>query len=152
MKENKLTPKQERFIQNIVSGMSQRQAYKEAYNAENMKDETIDNEAYKLFKSPDITTRYNELIGELQDKTIMSAKERMQWLTDVINNEQQEDIYITTDNVSIKVGSKNADLNTKIKALDTLNKMSGEYVTNIKGNIGVTYEETLKKVSDPDEY
>ena len=33
MPSNKLNVKQEKFIQNIVKGMSQREAYKEAYNA-----------------------------------------------------------------------------------------------------------------------
>ncbi len=131
-----LTPKQERFIQNIVAGMSQRQAYKEAYNAENMKDETIDNEAYRLFKSPDITTRYNELMEELQDKAIMTAKERMQWLTEVVKGIQKEESKYFSDGECI-VYEKTADLNTKIKALDTLNKMSGEYTTKIEGDIGI---------------
>ena len=33
------------------------------------------------------------------------------------------------------MGSKNADLSTKIKALDTLNKMSGEYVTKVEADV-----------------
>ena len=37
-----LTPKQEMFVQALIAGKSQREAYKEAYNATNMKDETID--------------------------------------------------------------------------------------------------------------
>ena len=57
-----LTPKQEKFIQNIVSGMSQRQAYKDAYNAENMTDESIDVEACKLFNDTKISLRYQELM------------------------------------------------------------------------------------------
>ena len=71
---DKLTPKQERFIQNIVSGMSQRQAYKEAYNVENMSDEAIDVEACRLFNDSKISLRYKELMGKLEDKAIMTAK------------------------------------------------------------------------------
>lgn len=129
-----LTAKQEKFVQNIVSGMSQRQAYKDAYDAKNMKDETIDNEAYKLFKSHDIATRYNELIEELQDKAIMSAKERMKWLTDVINGEILEDVPIMTDIKEDKVNTIKCPtkIDTKLKALDTLNKMSGEYTEKLK--------------------
>jgi len=144
---NKLTPKQEKFIRNIVSGMSQRQAYKDAYNAENMTDESIDVNACKLFNDAKISQRYKELIEELQDKSIMTAKERMIWLTEVIKDIQKEKIIVEDVETF-----KTADLNTKIKALDTLNKMSGEYVTNIKGNLNLSYEEALKKVSDPDEY
>ena len=37
-----LTPKQEKFVQGIVSGkLSQREAYKQAYNTSRMKDKSI---------------------------------------------------------------------------------------------------------------
>ena len=148
-----LTPKQEKFIQNIVSGMSQRQAYKDAYNAENMTDESIDVEACKLFNDTKISLRYQELMEELKGKAIMSAKERMIWLTDVIREIQREDVYVrNSKGEDILMGSKNADLNTKMKAMDILNKMSGEYVTNIKGDLNLSYEAALKRVSEEDEY
>ena len=133
MKEE-LTVKQEKFIQNIVSGMSQRQAYKEAYNAENMTDKSIDEEACRLFNDIKISTRYKELMKELESKAIMTAVERMIWLTDVVKDKQFD-----TSNE----GCKPADLNIKMKAIDILNKMSGEYVTKVEGNIGVTKLEDL---------
>ena len=136
---NELTPKQEKFIQNIVSGMSQREAYKDAYNAENMKVETIDAEACKLFNNHKISTRYRELLEELKDKAIMTAQERMKWLTEVINDIQREECRIKTpDQEEIVFGMKNADLNTKMKAIDILNKMDGQYVTKVEGSLDVT--------------
>ena len=123
---NDLTPKQERFIQNIVSGMSQRQAYKESYNAENMTDESIDVEACKLFNDTKVSKRYKELMKELQDKAIMTAQERMIWLTDVVKDKQ-----LDTDSE----GFKPADLTTKMKAIDILNKMSGEYITKVEADV-----------------
>ena len=131
--KDKLTPKQEKFIQNIVSGMSQRQAYKEAFNPPNTSDEAIDVDACRLFNNPKINLRYQELIEELQDKAIMTAKERMKWLTDVVMDIQKEKVLIEDIEVS-----KTADLNTKMKAIDILNKMSGEYTTKIEGDIGIT--------------
>lgn len=139
--KNGLNPKQEKFIQNIVNGMSQREAYKNAYNAK-YKDNVIDIRACELFNSSKVQVRYKELMNQLEDKAIMSAKERMKWLTDVINDKQQEDIYITSENINIKIGSRNADLNTKIKAIDTLNKMSGEYTTKIEADV------TIEKLED----
>ena len=35
-----LTIKQEKFVQNLINGMSQREAYKNSYNASKMKDKT----------------------------------------------------------------------------------------------------------------
>lgn len=148
-----LTIKQEKFIQNIVKGMSQREAYKNAYSAK-YKDEVIDVRACELFKSSKVQVRYNELIKQLEDESIMSAKERMKWLTKIINGEILEDIPIMTDIKEDKVNTIKCPtkLDTKLKALDTLNKMDGQYVTKLEGNIGLSYEEALKKVSDTDEY
>ena len=119
MKENKLTPKQERFIQNIVSGMSQRQAYKEAYNAENMTDETIDVRACELFNDSKIRVRYQELINKLEEETLMTATEKRRML---------KEMALDTSN----------SITDRIKAIDTDNKMTGEYVTKIEGDVGIT--------------
>lgn len=133
MKEE-LTPKQEKFIQNIVSGMSQREAYKNSYNAENMKDETIDAEACKIFNDHKVATRYRELMEELKDKAIMTAKERMIWLSEVVQGIQKEKEAVFTDG-DVVIKDVEANLTTKIKALDTLNKMSGEYITKVEADV-----------------
>lgn len=108
-----LTPKQEIFVQNLVKGMSQREAYKNSYSAENMKDEVIDNNASTLFKNNEISIRYKELIKEADDKAIMTAKERKIWLTKMID-------------------SPNASNTDRLKALDLLNKMGGEYIEKVQ--------------------
>ena len=145
-----LTIKQENFVQNLINGMSQREAYKNAYNAK-YKDEVIDVRACELFNSSKVQVRYNELIKQLEDKSIMSAKKRMEWLTNVVNGIEKEESYYYDDGEKI-IYTKEADINTKIKALDTLNKMDGQYTTKFEGSIGVSYEEALKKVSGADEY
>lgn len=136
-----LTIKQEKFIQNIVNGMSQREAYKDAYNAK-YKDEVIDVRACELFKSSKVQVRYNELIKQLEDESIMSAKARMKWLTKIINGEILEDIPIMTDIKEDKVNTIKCPtkLDTKLKALDTLNKMDGQYTTKLEGSMDLTIE------------
>jgi phage terminase small subunit len=129
-----LTAKQERFVQNMVKGMTQRQAYKDAYDAENMKDETIDNEAYKLFKNNEIAMRYKELIEKLEDEAIMTAKQRMVWLSDVVRGKVKHISYGGNG----EEYENEAYISDKIKAVDTLNKMSGEYVTKIEGDLELT--------------
>lgn len=142
-----LTIKQEKFIQNIVNGMSQREAYKDAYDAK-YKDEVIDVRACELFKSSKVQVRYNELIKQLEDESIMSAKERMKWLSDVVNGKIKHVSY----NSNGDAYENEAYISDKMKAIDILNKMDGQYVTKLEGNIGLSYEEALKKVSDTDEY
>ena len=66
----KITPKQNKFVKALISGMSQRQAYKFAYNAKNMKNETIDKRASELFKKTNIQFIYNEMIEHSKREAI----------------------------------------------------------------------------------
>lgn len=56
-----LTPKQEAFAQAIVSGLNASDAYRKAYNAQNMSDKVINNKASGLMKQGDIGVRVKEL-------------------------------------------------------------------------------------------
>ena len=126
-----LTVKQEKFVQNIVSGMSQRQAYKDAYNAENMKDETIDVRACELFNEGKIKVRYQELMKKLEDEAIMTARERMIWLSDVVKGNVKHISYGSNG----EAYENEAYISDKLRAVDTLNKMSGEYITKIEADV-----------------
>ena len=76
MSKRKLTAKQERFINALITGKkSQREAYKEAYNTENMKDDTIDNCAYRLLNRPEVKERYEELLEEHKQKALYTREE-----------------------------------------------------------------------------
>ena len=152
-----LTPKQEKYVHNLVKGMSQREAYKKSYNASKMKDETIDKRASELFKNREIKGRYEELIKKTDDEAIMSAIERKKWLTKVVLGKTEEKIVLEfkkDDNGQIIKEEQNvpANLKTRITALDILNKMDSLYTVPIKGDVTLSYENALKKVSDDNEY
>ena len=139
--KTELTTKQEKFVQNLISGMSQRQAYKDAFQAD-YDDNAIDVNACKLFNDAKIKLRYKELIEELKEVNIMTAKERMIWLSEVVKGIQTEK-EVVVNGAEVQIKEVEANLMTKLKAIDTLNKMSGEYTTKIEGNIGVTKLEDL---------
>ena len=143
-----LTPKQEKYVQNLVKGMSQREAYKNSYDASKMKDETIDSKASILFKEDKIRKRYEELIKKTEDEAIMSAIERKKWLTKVISGEVKHTSYDTNGNSY----ENEAYISDKMKAIDILNKMDSIYTIPIKGDVTLSYENALKKVSDDNEY
>ena len=128
-----LTAKQEKFVQGLVKGLSQRQAYKEAYDAENMQDNSIDTEAWKLAQNPEISQRYQEIMSKLEDEAIMTAKQRMIWLSDVVRGNIKHISYGGNG----EEYENEAYIGDKIKAVDTLNKMSGEYTTKIEGSLDV---------------
>ncbi len=56
-----LTAKQEKFCQGVAKGLTYSDAYREAYDAENMKAEVIQNKASDLMKRDDIRVRVDEL-------------------------------------------------------------------------------------------
>lgn len=62
MADKPLTPKQEKFVQGLFARLSQREAYKQAYNTKNMKDKTVDEKACLLAGQDKIKARLKELI------------------------------------------------------------------------------------------
>ena len=64
----KLTKQQEDFLQNLMKGMSQRQAYIAAFpKAGRWKPESVDAQACNLLKSPKVSIRYEELKLQAQE-------------------------------------------------------------------------------------
>jgi len=70
----KLTAKQEKFCQAIADGMTQADAYRAAYDADRMKDNTIYPLASKLMKNSKITARIAELREAVQEKQLWSRE------------------------------------------------------------------------------
>jgi len=68
-----LTPKQEAVCRAYIeNGGNRAQAYKTAYDADNMSDEAIYVEACRLFKSPNIALRVLELQEALRERHFVS--------------------------------------------------------------------------------
>ena len=124
-----LTPKQEKFVQGIIEGKSQADAYRSAYSAKNMSDNAIYREASLLMSSPKITQRLNELRNDMMTPAIMSAQERLKWLTDLVNSDEET----TAD---------------KLKACEIMNKMTGEYVQKVVADVDTTYSINIDLVDD----
>ena len=120
-----LTDKQEKFAQAVaLEGMSLSDAYRAAYDAGRMKDKTVNEKACVLAKDGKITARINELRETLASAKIMTAQERLEWLTTVVKDTKE-----TTKN--------------RLSASDQMNKMQGEYVTKVEANVRVSKLEDL---------
>jgi phage terminase small subunit len=68
-----LTPKQEKFCQGVVSGKSHSDAYRAAYDAEGMKDESIHRKACELMDNVKVTARIDELRERVVQKVVVDA-------------------------------------------------------------------------------
>ena len=71
-----LTPKREKFVQNLIAGMSQREAYRGAFpSSVKWKDSTVDSKASELFGNDEILERYRELQQEFADRALYTREE-----------------------------------------------------------------------------
>ena len=79
----RVTTKEEIFIQRRIEGYSQTEAYRFAFNCENMKDKTVTEKASKLMAKNNVRARYEELMNELKEKafyTVEKANNDLEWL------------------------------------------------------------------------
>ena len=75
--------------------------------------------------------------NETDDQEVLASRNKFKELKAKYDNEIKEyDPYMSD----------------RLKALDMLNKMDGQYTTKIEGNLAISYEEALKQVSNTDEY
>ena len=139
-----LNIKQEKFIANILNGMSQRQAYKDAYGA-TYREDVIDRNASKLFNTNEVQMRYRELRDKTLEKDILTATERMKFLSDVVSGKEKDTVYYNVNGENIPI-EKSADLGTKIRAVDTLNKMTGEYTQKVEVEAETSFDVNIKVI------
>lgn len=81
----KLTPKQERFVQVLVTGTSQREAYRAAYDCAKSSDRTVDKKASALYCREDIKGRYDELVAEAAASAVYTRQRAIKDLTEIVD-------------------------------------------------------------------
>ena len=86
--------------------------YSEKYAAQN---------ADKLLKNTNILEYINELVEKLKDERILTAKDRQVMLSDIARDKEN-------------------DPGDRIRAIDTLNKMTGEYLNRVEVNGSLSTE------------
>ena len=123
-----LTPKQEKFCQCVVSGMSYKDSYMTAYNCQSERAANI--ESTKLIAREDIQERMSTLLKPIekrvQQTAISEREKKRQWLWDMINNPEVKD-------------------SDRISAMNILNKMDSEYI-----NITQTIEDKETSIEQLD--
>ena len=107
-----LTPKQEKFCECIVGGMSAKDAYTTAYNTK-ASEQVLYNESSKLMLRDDIQARIADMRKPLikaAQQTALSEREKIKAkLWEIINN-------------------PNANDSDRIRSCDVLNRMNAEYI------------------------
>ena len=80
-----MTPKQEKFAQCIADGMSQADAYRTAYDASNMKPESIYSKASELMADGNVSSRVAELKDKLAEKALWTRADSVNALQNAIS-------------------------------------------------------------------
>ena len=119
-----MTHRQELFIQEYIkTGNATNSAIKAGYSKR-----TARSIGQRLLTNVDIKKRIEELSQKIANNNIMTAKERQEYLTKLINSDD------------VKVSDK-------LKALDILNKMTGEYIQKVEVNGELKTEDPFKNLT-----
>lgn len=122
-----LSNQQRKFCEEYVNnGNNGTQAYLLAYKT-CKKENTAKVNASRLLTKANVIEYIEELQEELKKKAIMTAEERMIWLTKVLTGEIKEKVYYEGNE-----SEREPYLNDKMKALDLLNKMDGNYISKLE--------------------
>lgn len=131
-----LTPKQEKFIQGVVSGMTYSDAYRAAYNCARMKPETVNNKAYELMQKGEISARVEKARAEAAKNAQWSldlAVERVRKLNDeAVSDLEKDGLYKGSPAVK-----------ALIESTALLNRMTGVDKQIVKANTDEDDERVL---------
>lgn len=125
-----LTTKQEHFCRNIVAGMTNKDAYKDAYNSA-ASDQVAWNESGKLVAREDIQERLKELRKPLEDLARTTA---------ISNRQKQIDFIQSRIDYCLSIG----DEQSTIRYTEMLNKIYALYKEN---DTDQKTDNTLEKVN-----
>jgi phage terminase small subunit len=118
-----ITQKQENFCLAYIQNSNAAESYKQCYNTENMKPESIYRKATELMANGTIKARINELRSKAESKAIITLEQRKELLSRFAWEE---------------------DATNAMKAMDLLNKMESVYIqkqqTELSGAVGVTFQ------------
>lgn len=135
-----LTPKQEKFCQCIVSGMTAKDSYFSAYDTK-CSDRVAINEGSKLMLREDIQARIKTMVKPLQEASQSKAMSERERIKQILWDRLQKAIDREDDTTIVKI-------------TDQINRMNAEYINTTKviedkkSNIDDLDTETLQKLAD----
>ena len=89
-----LTTRQEKYVQGLIQGKSQREAFREAYpSSKNWTDNAVDVRASQTLAIDKVSIRYKELLSRLEDEAIITAKDVLKRWRDIAYADPNEIIH-----------------------------------------------------------
>lgn len=126
-----LSVKQEMFCLEYAKSGNARQAYKNAgYKCRS--DESADANASRLLRNDKVKERLAELAEEIKNNSIADIQEMQEVLTSIIRQQAEEEVVVCDPVDGARKLNKKASLKEIISAINTLGKMQGAFIDNIK--------------------
>jgi hypothetical protein len=135
----KLTRQQEMFVQALIAGHGQSEAYKIAYpKANNWTPQAVATEAYRTIKKPQVAARYEELQNNYQKHLEFAAfYDRDQLLYDFLYLKEKSEESI--DDVGVRQANSNAYVNA-LKNIGELLDLYPDKKVDLNANISSDFE------------
>lgn len=107
-----MTDRMRKFAEHLIECGNRTEAAKRA----GYSDSYAEHRADELWRNVEVQAYLSELYERTQDERILTAKERQAMLSDLARDDGQ-------------------DAADRIRAIDTLNKMTGEYTVKVEANV-----------------
>ena len=118
-----MNERQKKFAECLLACGNRTEAARQAGYSDSYAEHRSD----ELWRNVEIQQYYKQLVEQAQDERILTARERQAMLSDVARGK-----YATQD---------------RLRAIDILNKMTGEYVTKIEGSVSANVNNPFEGLS-----
>ena len=125
----RLTANQQVFVQNILNGMTQLDAYKDAYDTRTDNDSTISVNANRLLKNPKISALLGSLTDTFKEKIVRDAVDTRRYV--------MEQLY------SYAAAETKPD-GTRLKALEMMGRAVGMFTDKVEQKVEQISTDQLK--------
>jgi phage terminase small subunit len=124
-----LTPKQEKFVQGLVRGLSQRKAYINAGYSVNQSLDNIESKASNLLKNGKIWARYQELLEEGKKAAVLTLEQKRQILKKIATGKLKTKIKSksVSEFGTYETKREETKVSDIIKAIELDNKMDPDF-------------------------
>jgi len=124
----RLTANQQVFVQNILNGMTQLDAYKDAYDTRTENDSTISVNANRLIRNPKIAALLGSLTDTFKEKVIQDAVGTRRYV--------MEQLYVHASEAKSE--------GTKLKALEMMGRAVGMFTDKVEQKVEQISTDQLK--------
>jgi len=129
-RDKRITPKMRAFASYIVQGMSARQAYRKAYDCENMQEASVQANANRLLKDARITLLLDSFWEDMKENIIADAIATRRHVMKELVKHANDD---------------KANLNNRLKALEMMGRAVGMFTDRVESKVEEVSADKLKQ-------